>query len=189
MTYNPAIPAAADDPSVSQGQMLTNFAQANTLFGVNHVNFDSSLPAGVGAGNAGKHYAVTIIDQAAAPVTAANECALYSLATGGDSTLWFSKESAGTAIQMTGPDPVIASPGQTFLPGGIILKWGTAVVNTGGTAVGFAVAFPNNCWNVQVTPESTQSRGAAIAAGVGVGGFTAYAENNGTTMHWVAIGN
>ena len=189
MTFNSAVPAAADDPSVSQGQMLTNFAQTNTLFGVNHVNFDSTLPAGVGAGNEGKHYAVTIIDQAAAPATAADEIALHSLAVGGVSTLYFRKESNGTDIQMSGPDPVAASPGQTFLPGGIILKWGTAVVNTGGTAIGFAAAFPNNCWNVQVTPQSTQSRGSAIAAGVGVGGFTAYAENNGTTMHWIAIGN
>ena len=40
MTYNPNIPQATDRPSVSQGQILTNFLQIEDVFGQNHVEFD-----------------------------------------------------------------------------------------------------------------------------------------------------
>ena len=53
MTYNPAIPAGGDKPSVSQGQMLTNFTQLNTQFGTEHTALNA-------ASNNGKHKYVTL---------------------------------------------------------------------------------------------------------------------------------
>ena len=48
MTYNPNIPQALDDPSVSQGQFLNNFFLLNQYFDVNHVPFTAG-------GNNGLH--------------------------------------------------------------------------------------------------------------------------------------
>lgn len=48
MSYHPNIPLSTDDPTVSQGQLLDNFAKMNTDFAINHV----ALTAG---GNNGFH--------------------------------------------------------------------------------------------------------------------------------------
>jgi len=185
MTYQPTKPAAADYLAESQADIQINFALANTYFGENHVAFDAGS-------NQGKHVHANFIDQGADPATAANEASLYAKALGGDSTLYMRKESNGTVIQMSSEDPVIAVIGQSFLPGGIIIKWGRVAVNTAGTAVTYAALglndFPTAAFTVMLTPTSTASRGCAIN-NVAVTGFTAYAENNGTSMHFVAIGN
>jgi len=41
---------------------------------------------------------------------------------------------------MSGPDPVVATPGYTFLPGGILLQWGLNGT-AGNTSTTFPVAF------------------------------------------------
>jgi hypothetical protein len=188
MTYSPTIPGPNDLLSQSQADIQTNFNQANLIMGINHVNFDNSLPAGSLPADRGKHTFVTLIEQAANPATALNEIAIYCRDLGGISTQYLRKENNGTVIQISGPDPVAAVAGQTFLPGGIIMKWGTAVVNVAGTAIAFPVAFPAACFSITVTSVSNTSRGHSVN-NVNAAGFTAYAENNGTTMYWTAIGN
>jgi len=147
MAYDNNIPQPGDIISTSQAQILANFSTLDTSFAINHIAFSEST-------NAGKHKFCTLIDQTAAPTTAANEIALYSKAVSGVSTLYFSPESAGTEIIMSGTPPTVAASGSTFLPGGVILKWGTG---TAGTAVTFGTAFPNNCYSVVVTTQAAET--------------------------------
>lgn len=52
MSYNPNIPQSTDPISQSQSQILTNFSQANTAFGIDHTNLAT-------ASNQGFHKQVT----------------------------------------------------------------------------------------------------------------------------------
>lgn len=106
MTFNPLIPAATDLLSQSQSDLQTNFNQLNVVMGVDHVNFDNSLPAGSVAGDRGKH--VTILSKralfaAALPATGADEAALYTKesSAGGSVELYYRYPSSGTAIRLT----------------------------------------------------------------------------------------
>lgn len=70
MTYNPNIPQALDDPSVSQGQFLNNFFLLNQYFDVNHVPFTAG-------GNNGLHDKVTFPTSISDPNLAAPQSSVY----------------------------------------------------------------------------------------------------------------
>ena len=196
MTFDPAIPGANDLLSDSQSDIQTNFSESNNVMGINHVNFDNSLPALAIAADRGKHHVTTLIERVVGwgfdPVTAANEVALYCKDLAGISTLYMRKESNGTVIQLSGVDP---TGNQTFLPGGLILKWGLEpnVLTTGATLVTFPVAFPAGCLNVIATPITTlATRASSVSTfNVAFDGFNVVV-NNATSVaqniYWIAIG-
>lgn len=101
MTYNPNIPQPIDDMSVSQGDLLTNFGDLNTVYGSSgdHVALDA-------ASNRGKHKKVTFVSQGSdpdtdSPATLENELAMFALEEGSDTELYLRKESNGTVNQIT----------------------------------------------------------------------------------------
>jgi len=101
MSYNPGIPKAKDILADSQGDMLTNFGQLNTIYGTagDHVAFDA-------AAGAGKHKKTTFLSQGNDPTTDApdtqeNELALFALEDGTDTELYLRKESNGDVNQFT----------------------------------------------------------------------------------------
>ena len=97
MAYDPDIPSPADLLSVSQGDLLENFSQLNTQFGVNHVEFNDA------GANKGKHKFCSFVEQAADPAAQVDEYLLYSKEdVSGDTELYLRPESgAGAAYQMT----------------------------------------------------------------------------------------
>ena len=95
MVFKPDIPQAANDLSVSQGDLLENYSQLNTQFGVNHVAFD------VTSGDAGKHNLVTFVEQAADPTSAANEAIIFATDDAGDTELAIKPENNGASYQIT----------------------------------------------------------------------------------------
>lgn len=101
MTFDPNIPQANDDISVSQGDLLTNFTDLNTVYGSSgdHVALNATT-------NRGKHKKVTFVSQGSDPLTDApptqeNELAMFSLEEGSDTELYLRKESNGVVNQMT----------------------------------------------------------------------------------------
>lgn len=149
MPYSQIIPAATDQASQSQADLLGNFQALYTLIDENHAIF--------GNPNEGKHKWVSFPEQAAAPATAVNEVALFSglSAYSAEAELGIRKENNGAVVEFTSSGNAIA--GWTYLPSGILLKWGQA--NTpaiGVTTVVFPVAanIPvfNNVYNIQLTP-------------------------------------
>jgi len=184
MTYNAGIPAAPDDPSVSQGQMLTNFTQLDTHFTIDHMPFTT-----IGA-DLGKHSKATLIEQGADPGTIANEIALYTKALAGVSTLYMQKEGAGTVIQMSAQDPTIAGEGRSFLPGGIILKWGTATINIAASPIVFGSgAFPNAVYSLVLTVgNSATASQQVVHTALGLAGFTGYGSANNLFCYYIAVG-
>lgn len=94
MSYNPAIPAANELISVSQGQIQTNFSQANGIFGNDHYAFNAPS-------NAGSHKQVTLVAEAA-PSTPVSQVAVYCNTVSAVTDLFMRRESDGASLQLTG---------------------------------------------------------------------------------------
>lgn len=99
MTFNPAIPQPNDDMSESQGDLLINMGELNTVFGEDHEPFTASV-------NKGKHKKVTFTSQGNdpdtdAPSTKENEMALFALEDGTNTELYARRENNGDVFQVT----------------------------------------------------------------------------------------
>ena len=114
-----------------------------------------------------------------------------------DSALYFL--TGGNRLQQLTRNfvPVSATNGFTFIPGGLILQWGSVSATNSNPPVVFPLAFPNAIFNVQVTRQhSSSSPGSSFSFWVDNGatltktGFTII-NNDGHTWsyNWVAIGN
>lgn len=169
MTYNPNIPKPTDPFSQSQGQIKTNFAQADTLFDVNHVKFDD--PTAV---DRGKHRKVDML-QIAPPGVAVSQMVFYNKLVSGISNLFYQRDGSATEIQMTAANPNVATTGETFLPGGLLLKWGSTS-GTGDDSVTFAGLglsnFPNNGFVVLTQVVNAGGGPATVNQFVSVRGIT-----------------
>ena len=99
---------------------------------------------------------------------------------------------------------VAAENGSMQNPNGIIDQWGYVASPVGSNGsedemsiITFGTAFPNNCWNVQLTPKLSAPSGNADIWGqvlnLTPSGFTIYFQgsSSGTVagMYWRAIGN
>jgi len=95
MVYDPAKPQPQDKLSVSQADLLENFGQLNTQFGVNHVPFDDT------SGDKGKHKFVTFVEQSTDPESKGDEHLLYTKDDSGEPEIFARPESNGDAYQIT----------------------------------------------------------------------------------------
>jgi len=149
MPFNPAIPQAPDLISVSQGQLLGNNTAIPVWQAVNHYEFGTGV-------NEGKHRFLTLPNQAAAPAFAGTDDGIYNLiptvaplTTIPELFVHKQRPGGGTAdIPMTASilstaTPAAGAPGWTYLPSGIIMKWGIVPVNNAGaTTIAFDATMP-----------------------------------------------
>lgn len=160
------LPNAGQSLDVTRDPVRINFQTIDTGLQVDHVQLDLAAP------NSGKHKAVHLVNQAPAPVTLANEGALYAAigAISGETELSFRRESNGDIIPFTEAD--YATPGWTWLPSGMMIKWGTdsSGTNPFKNIPFVAPFFPNACLSVQVTI-TMLSPGAENRNWFSIGGF------------------
>ena len=150
MSYNPNIPLSTDRPSQSQGQILTNFQQLDSIFAINHVAFDDATVA-----NRGKHTYVTLIDETATPPTpSGTDIALYSAMASGVNELFYIQGAVGTPIQITGA----GSPGSSYEIRGGTFTYPYSSYPTPAT-ITFSSAFPTSITSVVITPANLYSSG------------------------------
>lgn len=127
MAYQPNIPQATDLISQSQSDILGNFQALQTLIDVNHVDFASA--------DQGKHKWCSFPAQGSSPGTTATEVAVFcrtsTLTTFNE--LCIQHPSNGTVVEMTASN--LNTPGWSFLPSGILLKWGTVTSAGAGSHV------------------------------------------------------
>lgn len=190
MTYNPAIPQPNDILSQSQAQIQTNFAQADTIFDVNHITFDNASVA-----SRGKHRRVDLI-RVAAPGSIAAEAVVYQKLASGSSNLFMQRDGVAAEIQLTGPTPVAGANGEGFMAGAttpILYKWGQFTTGSNPQAMGYVAdfgltAFPTNTLMVQLTPINSGGVGNYRVSTVNAGSFTVVAPV-GSSFFFYAIGN
>ncbi len=143
MAWNQNIPQPTDQLAASQADILNNFQALQTLIDVNHVDFAS--------GDQGKHKFVTFPVQAPAPAFAAGEEGLYNFlyATTAKNELFVHKQTGATTVDIpltasilsTSSAPALNTGGWTYLPSGLLLKFGNGSAN-GNTAFTFAALNP-----------------------------------------------
>jgi|SRR5271165_3263752 len=205
MAYNNAIPQPTDLISVSQGDLLNNFAAIQTLLTVNHVNFNTA--------DQGKHMWVTFPQQGATPPAGsgflATELGLYNAvnATTTKNELYVNKTNQATVVQVpmtastlsTSSSPAQGTQGWSYLPSGIIIKWGNTT-GTGLTLVDFTGLGPTytNLLSVLLTVDNSTATDIDVAvrlrALVGPTQFSAWVSPRTTTgsatsnFLWFTIG-
>ena len=150
ITYYPTKPLAPDKLINSQADLQTNFGAISSYVSVDHKAFTD--------GNAGKHDKVSLPVSALAPGSAVTEMVLYTKTVAGHSDLFYQRDAVTDEINITGATK--ATNGITMLPSGLILVWGeynqSQPVNTSYT-IPFHTAFPNHCYNAQITTFSNPS--------------------------------
>jgi hypothetical protein len=131
MPYQPNVPQPTDTGSKSQGDLLANFQAIDSLIGINNYTFNS--------GNDGYHARLDMPAQSIAPVNppglvtvVANPSAYTTL-----TALSFFGDNGAAGIEMTSADK--STTGWTFLPSGILVKWGQTTAN-GLATITFPVA-------------------------------------------------
>lgn len=160
MSYDPNIPNASDFLADSQGQLKINFQQLDAGFAFDHYQFSD------GTANRGKHKAVEMVDQAT-PAGDAGQSNLWSNTDGTTSQLYYMNEASTNVYQLTKAiDASYANfgnavynsgntvnAGWTFLPGGLILQYGTTVniTNAGSTLITFPVTYASAPFSVVIT--------------------------------------
>ena len=204
-TYQPGIPTGLVPLQIDYQNLQDNFQQLNIAYGVDHVPFSdtSGNPPG---GISGMHNIIHLTSQVA-PLAIAGVGQFFNTSVNDgistDTTLYY-LTGGNKTIQLTRNfQPVAASNGYTFLPGGIIFQWGKITNPTvGDNAVLFAssnIDFPNACFSVQISLERTSANvdtavikyvSAPPASSITKTGFTAIAPTNGSNaIYWLAIGN
>ena len=208
MSYLPNIPQASDNPSVSQGDLLGNFQSLNTAFNLNHVSLGSG-------GSAGKHNFAELVNQASVPTFMSSEGGLYTKAVEGVSQLFYSPDATANEYQLSrvisASFPLFGlntnnynsvgtkfTGGWTFLPGGMLLQYGTfdngsLSIPTSGTVI-FPVSFTATPYTIFLTllgNNSTHTDSIEVQkTGVGNTSFlwTYSGGSNFTGFYWEAKG-
>lgn len=171
--FNPNIPQANDLISVSQGQLLNNFSQANVVIAKDHYAFDDTLN-----GNEGLHKQVTFpAVKASDPTIVSPEGILYTKTSGGNSQLFY--ENSTTVTQLTGLNPV----------GNIQFRWGLANCGTPGTTINFTTPFPNSCLSIVVSSAETSNFTFGTVGTPTISNFVIQGSVANRSFYYIAVGN
>lgn len=178
--FNSSIPAAANNPSDDQPDMLINNQSTESLLGEDHISFNEN--------NGGYHTAIHF-DQTTSyvPTPPVSPPQLFTNTVAGLPQLfYYSGDSTHSSTQY-----VASGNGSTFLLGGIIIKWGQFTAsNAGPTNVSFTSAFPNNCYSVTLTFSSTGASSSILRLNsTSVSGFVVPAMQGNPPIYYMAIGN
>lgn len=198
MPYDPNKPAPNDLLSNSQLDIQSNFETANSVMNVNHFPFDNV------SGNQGKHKFSELVNLSTPAGTVpagltASETTIYSRTLNGNSQLCVTNGNSGNEYQLTVMNNTYYSSlgtspdGWSFLPGGLLINWGTG---TGATDASFSFTrpFTGNAYTVQVTPLDTNNGRIFLwTKTISDTDFTIAArdsagQNTSITFTWLAIG-
>jgi hypothetical protein len=191
MTFNPATPASGQSLGSSRPQVNTNFNSLRTTISnsvqPNHIDVNST--------GAGKHVFVQMPVQtpAAANLPSASEGGLITQTVSGKSELFYARDNTATYTQLTKGNPTISASGSSYLPGGLIIQWGTGTASSAGTINNFPIAFPTSCFGVTMSIQSnTVSSIHSVWCSTdppSTTSFTAKSDSGTLKIFYYAIGN
>lgn len=207
MTYTADIPLSGETLGSTRDRTRSNFQQIASLIAQNHIPFNTA--------GQGKHKFLQMPEQLGSigqvgvplpPTTLANEGGLYTKVglNPAETNLVFRGESDGFEYQMTRVDQAnvgrfATTPnGWTFLPGGLILQWGS--VSSPGTSgtVTYATAninFPVDTIQVQLQiyrTDTSANETAIVRQDIPPTNsqffYRTTASSPSTVMKWTALG-
>ncbi len=197
MTYTPDLPISGESLGSTRDRIRGNFQETAAVLAINHIAFNT-----VGKG---KHKFLQMPEQVSAPATLVNEAGFYAkqATNPAEANLFFRGEDSGGGggkeYQLTSADQTNNATfgtftayaanqngGWTFLPGGLVMQYGT--VSTTST-VTFPKAFKAATVPiVTLTPIGNSGNGFGMDNPPTNTGFTANITNGFTSLGWIAIG-
>lgn len=203
--YKPNIPLSTDQLSVSQGDLLNNFGAIQALVDQNHIDFANS--------DAGKHWLVGLPPQTVVPGNPPtnpnpgtpaysfdlDEFGLYTALAQPDASVpaanqLFIHSTLNGEIPSTAA--AYSNNGYTYLPSGIILQWGSIIINIPQTRTVSLTSpninFPNFIFNVQLSAADAPFTPLTIlqSANRTTASFDIVTDTSGAIkIFWFAIGN
>jgi hypothetical protein len=214
-TFNPLVPNGLLNLSVDYKNLQLNFQQLDTSFGKDHIKFSITpnngyhtvihcVPFSTLASNPPNNYPISQLTiPPSAPLNVSGIGELFVAQTNDgifpDEQLYY-QSGGGRLIQMTRNFiPTLAANGATFLPGGLILNWGQAVMNVNAsnpTNITFTQAYASNSTIYSITTGygSTSTSTTAQNAFVFNITKTGFSVNNTSSssskiLYWMAIGS
>ncbi len=196
MSYNPNIPAATDIISQSQGQIQTNFEQANDIFGVNHVPFSPT------SSTQGYHAYLNFPAAVSPPSRGAGVSVLYPNTDAFGNVQLYYKNAGNSGWPITGPYGSSSNStsfnGFVYVPGKIIINYGYYFPNSGSITFPVTWTFQQAYTNAPpyVMAIGARNNGTTSVISVGTGSnapttttatFTS-AGGGYTGIYWLAIG-
>lgn len=189
MAYDPLVPTTGQTPAQNYTTIQANFAQIAASYNTDHVDLDGGTPQG--------YHSKVSFPAGSAPGSAVTSVVLYAKTSNGSSEVFLERDNVGTEIQLTKGIPLSGANtaksvnnGQTFLPGGFLMKFGTSIENSTSRTIIFTTdanltAF-NSIYQVFLYPLGTGKSSAVTSIS-----NTQIVFQSGdvpTTIYWVAIG-
>ncbi len=150
-TYTPGYPPDGSSLGETKATIRNNLDGTFETLGIDHIN-NNGQP---GSNPAGYHNVIHMVPQGSNPGAVVGYGQLFSKNinsyTTDEALFW---ETGGGLIQQLTVNltPSATTNGYSFIPGGIILQWGSVAQTSSSTVtVNFPITFPNNCFNVQLT--------------------------------------
>lgn len=192
MSFTTGIPVNGSSLATSRDPLRANLQKLRTNSEVNHF--------AVNGANAGKHDFVEIPKRAAVPTTLAQEGSLYTkLDANSQTQLWYTPDASGNEYQITktfaaqfagfSATAGATAQGWYFLPGGIIVQYGTLPIAAGQTGtITFPFPFPSVIFNIQMTPIGVLNNTAGVAVAAPALASFDYVKSNNGGFYWMAYG-
>lgn len=190
------VPVPSQSSASSQSLIQENFITIDTAFSLNHVSYND------GSGDQGKHAFVQFYNLSTVPTPAGGDITMYnatsSLTTNNE--LFIVKANGTTTTPLTASHQ--ATTGWTYLPSGVLMKWGTTT--TISASEPFAYAFPtsattpvfSNIFTVMLTTsDANPPFSGAVAvqtSSIATTGFSVIYNGtaaSSTVVNYLAIGN
>ncbi len=178
----------------------TQTGNSGKFLGTNGTTPSWSAPpaSGITIADAGGYLASTNVEGALQEV-AASAAAASLPAQAGNTGKFLSTDGSNTSWALAGTgSSTQAATGSITFPGGLIMKWGktaSLLTDTADNVVTFAVAFPNNCFQVICSCATGYAVGMSTEAfsvaahTVTAAGFKIDNDSTAQTVAWFAIGN
>ncbi len=191
MSFTPNIPQIGQSLGNSRPQILNNMAVLRSTIATNHYDVNDA--------KAGKHkYVEMPVLSVIPPGLAASEGTLYVKSVSSRRELFYTNDTSGNEWQLTSLSnsnfaTFGTDPGWTFLPGGLLMQWGTETCAS-GTTVSFSRSFTGAPYTIQCTIfQNTTNRHFVYARTSTSSNFvTTQLDSGGSgetnTFSWVAIG-
>jgi hypothetical protein len=192
-TYNLGYPQNGSTLGQSKATIRNNLDGTFLTLGVNHYNNNST--------NAGKHIYIQIPINGAPSSTGSTELLLFngSSPIGGALNLYFappgqSSIGSSTVTQLTRNEfPIAATNGFSWLPGALLIQWGTATIGGSSGTVSFNTKTIS-IYNIQITligsSSSTNTLSIVSKTPGTPGSFTWHftGSSSYSSFYWMAIG-
>ena len=178
--YNLDIPASDHNPSNDQPLMEANNNAVNQILGVDHYSFNTTLAPTT---NSGFHQWSTYVDQSSDPGSMVSTLRLYSKLVSGVSQLFFQRDANSTVIPFTGPQ-IAATPGYITLPGGIIMQWGVASIDSSTGIFTFPYTMMTQLFAVTLGPQQGATMWVSASSATSV---TITRAGGGSSGCWVTV--